>query len=53
MDSKEESELVKMMWETVVYGFTHRKDFEELASLLKTIGTNKDRRKILPLSQDS
>ncbi|PAV87880.1 hypothetical protein WR25_08657 [Diploscapter pachys] len=45
LDCKEDSELAKMMWDCVVYGHTHRKDFYELAQLLKAIGTTKYRKK--------
>ena len=46
LDLKEDPDLVRMMWDVVVYSYTHKKDFEDLAALLKAIGTNKNRKKI-------
>lgn len=45
LDTRDDAELVKMMWETMIYSYTHKKDFQELADLLKSIGTNHERRK--------
>ncbi|CAB3396955.1 unnamed protein product [Caenorhabditis bovis] len=49
LDSNDDMELAKVMWDSVVYAHTHRKDFEEVANLLKLIGTNKERREHLKL----
>ncbi|CAI4231912.1 unnamed protein product [Auanema sp. JU1783] len=45
LDASDDSDLVEMMWDTVLYCHTHRKDLIELAQVLKAIGTNKYRKK--------
>ncbi|CAD6197946.1 unnamed protein product [Caenorhabditis auriculariae] len=47
LDSNEDKELAQIMWDSVVYSHTHRKDFDELAELLKLVGTNKHRKNYL------
>ncbi|CAJ0580056.1 unnamed protein product, partial [Mesorhabditis spiculigera] len=44
LDASDDSEIAQMLWDCEVYGYTHKKDFIELASLLKAIGTNKHRK---------
>ncbi|CAI5451243.1 unnamed protein product [Caenorhabditis angaria] len=47
LDTNDDLDLAKIMWDSVVYSHTHRKDFEEIANLLKMIGTTEERKKYL------
>ncbi|CAJ0952462.1 unnamed protein product, partial [Mesorhabditis belari] len=44
LDASDDVEIAQVLWDCEVYGYTHRKDFVELAELLKAIGTNKHRK---------
>ncbi|EFP00763.1 hypothetical protein CRE_21172 [Caenorhabditis remanei] len=44
LDTNDDSELAKIMWDSVVYSHTHKKDFQELADLLKAVGTVDERK---------
>uniref|UniRef100_A0A1I7V2V7 phospholipase A2 n=1 Tax=Caenorhabditis tropicalis TaxID=1561998 RepID=A0A1I7V2V7_9PELO len=49
LDTNDDSDLAKIMWDSVVYAHTHKKDFQELADLLKVVGTVEERKKLLKI----
>ncbi|CAI2352760.1 unnamed protein product [Caenorhabditis sp. 36 PRJEB53466] len=49
LDTNDDQELAKIMWDSVVYSHTHKKDFEEIAGLLKAVGTVDERKNRLTI----
>lgn len=49
LDTNDDYDLAKIMWDSVVYSHTHKKDFQELAELLKTVGTVDERKEHLKI----
>ncbi|CAP26033.2 Protein CBG05582 [Caenorhabditis briggsae] len=49
LDTNDDYDLAKIMWDSVVYSHTHKKDFQELAELLKTVGTVDERKELLKI----
>lgn len=49
LDTNDDSELAKIMWDSVVYSHTHKKDFQELADLLKAVGPVDERKELLKI----
>lgn len=49
LDTNDDSDLAKIMWDSVVYSHTHKKDFQELADLLRAVGTVDERKELLKI----
>ncbi|CAL2047836.1 unnamed protein product [Caenorhabditis brenneri] len=49
LDTNDDYDLAKIMWDSVVYSHTHKKDFQELADLLKEVGTVDERKELLKI----